>query len=201
MSVKNIVVNHYHNRVREERKSFDILDWGSEEEQFLRFEVFINKLRQQGSAGDFSVLDVGCGLGDLKALLDGHFGGVNYVGTDLTLSVASEARKRNPDLMILCSDSTQELPFDNASFDYAFASGVFNLDMGNNLTILEQSLPRLFAVVRKGMMINFLHQRASAQVDYCYYYDPEDILAIGRQFADVELIDDYLDKDFSIWFY
>lgn len=67
------------------------LGWRAEESQRKRFEVI-------AGAVDFnhrSVLDLGCGCGDLKTFLDGRFDGVAYLGIDQMPEFIERARRRH----------------------------------------------------------------------------------------------------------
>lgn len=194
------IVQFYRRRVDSSKASYDILDWGSSEEQHIRFQVLIDQLKKIDITEPFSVLDVGCGLCDLHDVLDKHFDVFDYQGVDLTSEIVDEAARRKPGINVVNADIFGCSPFADRSFDIVFSSGVFNLDVGNNLEWVKSAMSSMFALCRKGCMINFLHQRAIDKYEQCFYYDPNEIVEYARAVAPhVEIIDDYLDKDFTIW--
>lgn len=72
------IAAHYDERVSSEVPSHEVLDWGSAEEQRRRFHVLFEILRDEtavpgGTETPLTVLDVGCGLGDLHDYLDKDF--------------------------------------------------------------------------------------------------------------------------------
>jgi SAM-dependent methyltransferase len=66
------------------------LGWVSEASQASRFEA----IAQSVDFNDSSVLDLGCGTGDLKAFLDTRFSGVSYLGIDQVPEFVAQARAR-----------------------------------------------------------------------------------------------------------
>lgn len=69
-----------------------------------------------GSLEGLSLLDVGCGVGNYHALLQGKLGTIS--GTDVSSACLSQAQVRNPDVSYRPYDGTR-LPFDDDSFDAA----------------------------------------------------------------------------------
>jgi SAM-dependent methyltransferase len=66
------------------------LGWVSEASQTSRFEA----IAQAADFNHSSVLDLGCGTGDLKAFLDARFAGVSYLGIDQVPEFVAQARAR-----------------------------------------------------------------------------------------------------------
>lgn len=63
-----------------------------------------------------SLLDVGCGVGNYHALLDGKLGAIS--GTDVSAACVAQAQARNPGVTYRPYDGSR-LPFDDDSFDAA----------------------------------------------------------------------------------
>ncbi|TIT20648.1 MAG: class I SAM-dependent methyltransferase [Mesorhizobium sp.] len=85
----------------------------------LRRLVVERKLRQGGSA--VRALDVGCGVGSLHPYLDGAFDSLD--GCDVSHESILHASQHNPRVAYrICS--TQGLPYEDGTFDLAFASCV-----------------------------------------------------------------------------
>lgn len=66
------------------------LDWGSRESQELRFKI----LSQLTDLNAKSILDVGCGLGDLYGWLEKNNIKTNYKGIDITPKMIEKAKER-----------------------------------------------------------------------------------------------------------
>lgn len=85
----------------------------------LRRLVVERKLRQDGSA--VRALDVGCGVGSLHRYLDGAFDSLD--GCDVSQDSILRASQHNPRVAYRTC-STQGLPYEDGTFDLAFASCV-----------------------------------------------------------------------------
>lgn len=199
------ILEHYAPRVVPGRDSFDILDWGSKQEQLLRFAVLVDLLHREEDRGhswpgDASLLDVGCGLADLRDYLRDPLPGVRYTGVDITPQILREARRRQPAARLVLGDIFGAEPFHPRCFDVVFCSGVFNLDLGNNTAFLSHALPMLLSLSRRCLAVNFLHERAPVKYRHCCYFSPGEIADIVRsEGADVEIVDHYLEKDFTLF--
>ena len=145
------------------------------------------------------LLDVGCGLTDLRSFLEERCLPVRYIGTDITWAVLAEARRRHACRAICQADVFAMSPFAPRTFDVAFCSGVFNLRLGNNFAFAVRALSRLGELAGNCVVANFLHIRNARKYPHCYYFDPEKLCAAVRPcFADIAVIDDYLDNDFTL---
>ena len=198
------ILDHYHSRIDPTRESFDVLDWGSRTEQEARFRVLRDALFEEGiadpSAGrELSILDVGCGLGDLHGFLGEHVDELRYVGVDISPALLREARTRRRDTHFVLADVFRAPPFRARQFDIVFCSGVFNLKLGNNEEFAAAALPRLYDLCARAVMVNFLHERTQERYEHCWYYSPRQLVAaLPERMRHVRVIDDYLDKDFSL---
>jgi len=194
----NKIREHYAPRICAGDPGWKILDWASEEGQRLRFEALVKFLK--GSRGlSPSILDVGCGTADLFAYMQNEMPGVRYTGVDLLAEIVAEAKRRHPDAEVLQGDVFRQNMFPPRSFDAVFCSGVFNLELGNNVAFVERALPVLGSLARGAAVVNFLHARAAQKFEGCHYYEPEKITALCEQFAPrVELDEGYLESDFTV---
>lgn len=191
--------HHYESRVTPDRDSFDILDWGSREDQFARFDILLRVIEQENLADTPCVLDVGCGMTDLAAFFDARSLPVRYIGVDITYGVLAEARRRFPGRRLLQADVFRHSPFPSRAVDVAYCSGVFNLQLGNNEAFAIDACPVLARLSRGVAVANFLHRRTPQKYDHCHYYDPDQLIdAMRKRGLNVRLIDDYLENDFTL---
>ena len=123
--------------------------WGSEQSQNVRFkilaELFLTK-------SNFSVLDLGCGLGDFyKFLLNQGFEKIYYTGIDINNELIEEAQKRYSEENFILG-SVNELPVIE-KFDYVVASGIYNL--GDNVSTVEAFFVDQFKTLYENINIGF----------------------------------------------
>jgi SAM-dependent methyltransferase len=90
--IDRATVIHFHrHRIAEfGADSVRALGWVSEASQTNRFET----IAQAADFNDSSVLDLGCGTGDLRAFLDTRFSGVSYLGIEQVPEFVAQARAR-----------------------------------------------------------------------------------------------------------
>ncbi len=187
---------HYEPRIAADRPHYDILDWASPVTQEARFRVLADNVVLHGRA----LLDVGCGLGDLRAYLLKRGIQVDYTGVDVSEKMVEAARQRQPDGRFLQADLFGGTPvFPEDSFDVVYCSGIFNLDLGNNVAFVPRAVGLFLRLARRCVVCNMLHKRAGVGDGTYFFYDPAEILPPLRALAgEVRLIDDYLPNDFTV---
>jgi SAM-dependent methyltransferase len=186
---------YYERRIRPGRASHDVLDWASARSQQKRFAVLADNVPLRGR----SLLDVGCGLGDLAAFLDERQIPTDYTGVDVLAKMVDACRRRLPDHRFVQADVFAGNGVEPGRFDVTFCSGTFNLNLGNNLEFLPTALDALFALAREHVVFNLLHVRARRRGGRYFFYDPQEVLTLVRRHpCEVRLLDDYLPNDFTV---
>ncbi len=194
-SHKESIRAHYEPRLARHRDSYKVLDWASPLTQRARFLV----LTQHVSLAGKSLLDVGCGLGDLRIFLGERAIAVRYTGVDISEKMVQAARARQPEGCFLYADVFSEDAFAPDSFDAVYGSGIFNLNLGNNRQFVSTAIERLLGLAREHLVFNMLHHRAASDDPKYYYQDPQHILEMLEPLpCRVQLIDDYLPNDFTV---
>ena len=200
MTKVKLIRHHYQPRIGDQRENYDVVDWASAEAQQIRFAVLADNVPLDAR----TLLDVGCGLGDLWTYLKGRGISADYCGVDLLSDMTLAATRRNPDGRFVCGDifdrdgDSQVLGPDE-HFDVVFCSGMLNLELGNNTEFLPKALGRMMELSQEHMVVNLLHVRSEMQYPHCAYYDPEAVIKILEQIpCKVRLIDDYLPNDFTV---
>lgn len=164
-----------------EPERIDTGDYTPEEyERFLREIAFINKylgderalrkslFREIEDAGlrEFSVLDVGCGSGELLRSI-ARFArrsprpACELVGLDLNEISARIAESNSsdfPEIAVLRGDAFR-LPFADGSFDYAISSLFFHHLTDEQIPVVLDEMSR---VARRGVFVIDLHRHAAA---------------------------------------
>jgi len=192
---KDRIRAHYEPRIRPDRPNYDVVSWCDEASQRARFQVLVDNVELRGK----SLLDVGCGLGDLWSFLQDRGIAVDYTGVDLLEKMVEAAHQRNTGGRYLCADIFAGDIFGGARFDVVFSSGVFSLDVGNNREFLPAAIARMFELCRDYLVFNLLDQRCGAQGDFCVYFHPDEVLNLLAPFpCESRVIDGYLPNDFTV---
>ena len=191
-------ISRYTERYREHGYSPLTLGW-KKGRQSLRFDVLTSEHGRKGA----SVLDLGCGFGDLNHTLEEKFGtDYRYHGVDLVEALITEGRSRWPDSRstFTCGDFLA-LPFDK-QFDFAVASGVFNhrLDGIDNYVLIEAFMDRALELCRDGFAFDFLSDKVDYPLGHTFHSSPERILAMAySRSRNLILRNDYMPFEFSLF--
>ena len=197
---------HYRPRIQPGRAHHDILDWAAEETQEVRFDVLTRCVDLQ----DKSLLDVGCGLGDLCTFLLRRRIHVDYCGVDLVEEMLLKAASHHPARQFACvdvfglsrADSLEVLGRKpNELFDVVFCSGTLNLNLGNNMEFLPRSLRSMYELAGETLVVNFLANKGYSSDPTYFNYSPLVVTKlVGNLFPDaaVDLRDTYLPNDFTL---
>ena len=159
------------------------LGWCSEGMQYLRFSVLTHFISDMSN---HSILDVGCGHGDLYSSFNKK--PKLYVGIDCfneSLKIAKDrTRDYNSPVLFICCDFLAKDFVKDESYDYVFASGTFNLqrpDYTDLFIQIEQAIIKMWKFSNIGISFNFLSTKAKLrQVNYTefVYYDPLKVLEV-----------------------
>lgn len=199
MQIKDFATVKAYHHERIERFGADAceaLGWKNQSSQEKRFAEFL----KLGDFSNSSVLDLGCGHGDLFAVLDEKFANINYTGFDQSeafLEVALQRFGRNRNARFLRGDfATTQLPV----ADYVICCGALNYRSTNPGYVFEM-IARMFASCRLGLGVSLL-----SAVDFAdgilAAYSPQAVLGFCQQLASrVELHEDYGCDDFMVFLY
>lgn len=144
--------------------------------QLRRYEAL---LAVAGDLSEKSVLDFGCGKGDLRDFLRERAPGVRYCGIDINENLIELAREKHPYADFLALD-IEETPPDR-SFDTVLICGVFNLRIAGIAESLERCLKILFPLCRDALHLNVPSARTPHKGADMFYADPAELLAFARR--------------------
>ncbi|MBC7603282.1 MAG: class I SAM-dependent methyltransferase, partial [Ramlibacter sp.] len=181
--IERATIIHYHrHRIAEYGAQPQALGWKAARSQSERFGVIL----RAADYSNCSVLDVGCGRGDLKAHLDDAFDDVRYTGLDQMPEFIADAVARygNGDgdvaaSRFLLGDFTQgELPIS----DYVIACGALGYrcaEPGFHLRMIR----RMHAACRRALIFNVLDARRFAQHPLLVGRDCDEVLDLCRRLS------------------
>lgn len=164
--------------------------------QRMRFEVFVLNHDLQGC----SVLDVGCGTGDLFDRLQRSGSKCEYTGIDLSGAMIRRARERFPSANFLEGNAVDALP--GKQFDYTVSIGIHNIKVANAWDILAASLRHQYELCKRAAHASLLTDRYEKFGEHVQAWRVEEVLALALSITPyVVLRNDYLPNDFSITLY
>lgn len=168
MHLKNRVF--YHKAIFEHGLTPQGLGWHSRQSQEVRFHQILSLLPHDTA----SVVDAGCGFGDLSLYLRAQRREtISYTGLEMLSVAAHEARIRTGETIVQCDVLSDPLP----SAEFYVCSGALN--------ILSRSqayrfIRRCFEASTRGMIFNFLSGTPSPASIY-NYLEPPRIEQLGKK--------------------
>ncbi len=195
----DIIKSYYENNMKNASQDYEVLGWESEEAQKMRFDMLVSNVALEGKR----ILDVGCGLGNLLEYINNQGIPVDYTGIDVLPEMIERAKKKGLPGEFLCADLFKENPFGEKSFDVIYASGIFNLNLGNNKEFLASALTLFIKLARKSLCFNLLHCNSTSKEDTYYYFCPDQVIRIIEEIwpdgnVTVQVIEQYLQNDFTV---
>jgi len=174
--------------------------YGNKESQRVRFEV----LSEIGNLQGASILDVGCGLGDLYDYFT-HVRGWkldSYLGIDICPNMVEAAKKYHPNINFTVHDLLSYVGL-VGPFDYVFGAGTFNIKTPHCHEFAKRMLESMFAYCKVAIGVNFLSMYTPFKKDeVSYYADPSEMLKFAFSLSPrIILRQDYKPNDFTIFVY
>lgn len=188
--------------------------WSSKDAQENRW----NQLVLDHNLDGCSVLDVGCGVGDLLGYLQ-KYSDISYTGIDINTTMIKEAYRKNPDAAFLNGSLSRLAEFGVAGlpskWDYVFASGAFtvrldkpslwdttsvdddSLAIDKNMAYITQGIEDMCKLANKHVAFNFLDDTTEWKYRHpkLYYYNRDELLNHVRNKWDGYLVTGYENEE------
>ncbi|MDR1498661.1 MAG: class I SAM-dependent methyltransferase [Rickettsiales bacterium] len=195
---RSATVEHYQNSYFQHGYSPKSLGW-DKGRQDIRFEVLLSFFKGRG----YSILDIGCGFGDLNRELIRHRSdSYKYTGIDLVCELINEGRKQYPQKNVtFINGDFLQYSFEE-KFDIVVASGIFNYKFptGGNDIFVEKVLQKAWSICNEGMAFDFLSNKIDFSYDHTYHNSPEHILYQGYRLSrQIVLRNDYIPFEFCLY--
>ncbi|CAJ38262.1 class I SAM-dependent methyltransferase [Methanocella arvoryzae] len=193
-SDRDILSNYYGSKLEQYGYDTRSLGWipGGRKARFTA-------LSEIGGLDGCSILDVGCGFGDLYGFLVGRGLKVDYTGIDINPKFIEIARREYPGARFIAGDFDDCCP--GEEYDWAFAAGIFTIRISDNEAFAKSMLQKMLAASRKGIAVDFLLPTYSGQDTY-WRPAPEDMLRFCRTLSRrVALRCDYMADEYCVYVY
>ena len=131
----------------------------SVESKELTYSIATNAYNQ----GD-SIMDVGCGLGDLYSFMNTKFSNINklYSGIDFNKNKIELSKTKYKDINTECMDFNDL----TETSDYIFAINIFNDMIYNDMgSYLIDSIEKLYSITNKCLVFNILNEKTQLDAD------------------------------------
>lgn len=173
--------------------------WNNREQQEKRWDILLNIGFQDGD----SILDFGCGIGDLYGYMEEKYKKFIYYGVEVNQEYYDIARKKYPNVNFKLIDNINEINF---NYDWFVASGVFTVY--TTTEDLIRYIDAAYQQCNKGVAFNLIKElyypNVNDPLEKRRGYNSKEILSIFKEKYDsVRMVDKYLkpNKDFTIYIY
>jgi len=174
----------------------EIVGWSSKKEQNERFKVLLNIGVENGE----TILDYGCGLGALYEYMTNHYDDFGYIGVDINQDFINKCKQKYPKATFKKIEDITDI---KSKYDWFIASGAFTVY--TPMKDMTKTINDAFKKVKYGIAINFLDNKYAKNSDLAAIrgYDKMKIYELFleefKEFHTVELHDDYMKNDFTIY--
>lgn len=195
----DIIKNYYEPNLSEDLPDYRILGWESREAQFQRFQILTDNIKLESN----TILDVGCGLGNLLEHLKEVHENPDYTGVDILEHMIEKARERHPGADFRQMDVFTENQFQENQFNTIYSSGIFNINMGNNYDFLNEAIKLFLKLANRYIVFNLLHYNSPDRDETYYYFHPDCIVKMIEEINDkslksIKIVEHYLKNDFTV---
>lgn len=192
---KKAIIKRYNERLKIYGYDPRALGW-FKGRQPIRFKV----LSEIGNLNNCSILDVGCGFGDLCGFLIKRGLNIRYTGYDINSNLIKIAKEIYPDALFEVKDIEKEEINDN--FDWIFASGVFEFKLSDDKLFVQSMLRKIFEICNKGVAVDFISDYVDFKNEEANYASPGEIFSFCKTLSRrVTLRHDYMPFEFCVYIY
>ncbi|OAI38760.1 hypothetical protein AYO39_00855 [Actinobacteria bacterium SCGC AG-212-D09] len=172
------------------------VDASSNESLQVRYSV----LSEVGDMTDKSVLEVGCGFGDLGAFLCERYERLRYHGVDISGRMVEEARRAYPALNFDVG-TVFGVPA-SPTYDFVIAQGIFYLLREDPVARMRETLEQMFARASEAVAVTTLSTWGQQYHPDEFRIDPKAALELADSLTRrVVLRHDYHPGDLALYLY
>src|SRR5574338_546701 len=117
-----------------------------------------------------SVLDMGCGTGDILKYLPEN---CDYLGIDIYKPALNLAKIKFPDYKLRFKYRNILTFRSKSKFDFVICSGALTVNHGNNYEFLNKAVKNMWRLCKKGVTFNILSNEK--EDDELFYYDIDEV--------------------------
>ena len=194
--IEKAQVKHYHRQRLGKEQSYE-QGYRSPKSQTQRFKA----LSQWGDLTGLTILDLGCGYGDLKTFLDQRFESFVYLGVDFFPEFIDGANQRfsnTADTHFIRADFARtELP----EVDLVIACGSLNY-CSQNTKHPWYIIEKMWHAARKGIAFNLLDKKAFDDGGLLCAYESSKVYGVCQKLSqNIKIKRGYLPDDFTVFMY
>lgn len=171
------------------------LGWNDEASKNVRLDVLCGV----GKINGHSVLDVGCGFGDLYDFLTQHYNDFVYTGIDVNPKMIEAAHSKYPTANFDVIDFGEYV---GEKSDYVLSSGALSFKISDYKQFYFEHIRKMFESSRIAVAFNMLNKKYHVDDDTFASYTIPEVYKFCSGLTDKIVIrQDYLLQDFTFYLY
>ena len=160
----------------------------------IRYYELLKNFPDYNNKEKISIIDLGCGYGDLVDYLDYLELNYNYIGVDLCDSFLNFAKKKyaGRDNIIFVKRNFFENDYEEYEFDYAVSSQTFNSlysNKENNMDVIQKTMKYAFLKCKKGIAFNFVTNKVEYKKKNVAYHSVEELVSFSYSLSNSIVLD------------
>lgn len=190
---KKLLLESYNDRLKKYGHSNDTLGWTKGKHE-LRYYILLTQWNLENK----SVLDFGCGFGDMYNYIKKLGLNLDYYGVDLNEKLILEGKRAYPGANLEVRDALENGL--SRKYDYILSSGVHNYKIKDNWSFIEKTFELYNEYSIKGFALNFLSNRVDYTLKDTYHSDPVKIIELAYKYSNkIVLRNDYMPFEFTVF--
>lgn len=165
------------------------VDWPDDTDAQTRYRVMLNirdyyenifmdrdicaRGENQIDTENYSVLDIGCGLGHLYEFTRKYQYKLSYTGLDISNAFIETCKNKYPDIKFICRDILTEKKSESEKYDFVIMNGVFTEKLDLNYEQMWEfftgMLDKAFEYCTKGMAFNVMSKDVDWERDDLFH--------------------------------
>ena len=190
-----------HNKMKSQHGFSPKALWGSKNSQEIRFDILTKCIIP--TSEKIKVLDIGSGLGHLYSYLIEKGFDVDYTGIEINKEFVEQSKKTFPEAKFILGD-IEQLDTLNVTFDYSFASGIYNLGIKKETqAAFVNDFKAIIKITECACAVNFLSSSSKNQDEISVYHEHSEIINLVEKklLSECEIFENYLPNDFTVKIY
>jgi len=188
------ITSFYNKRYQQQGDDISSVGWRDKTSQWLRFDMLFRDYDPRGK----TILDVGCGFGDLYSFLSEKFGSdFHYIGIDISSELINQATKKYSatNATFYQCDLFSLREYTDKAISYSVESGMLNFKIADNNAYAEQVMQAMFILSSEGIALNFLTDQVDYQLEKNHHFSIQDVLFWASKLSS----DFILYHDYPLW--
>jgi len=164
--------------------------------------VRFNVIKEIGIVPSDTILDIGCGFGDLLIFLKESINYTGkYTGIDITPEFIEACKRLHPGEDFRELDILQNVI--SEKWDYVVLTGTLNIEIGeSHIDFVKNMITKMFYMSKKGISVDFISIYGDNRNEYIFRADPFEIFSFCRTLTKrICLRYDYLPYEFTLYLY